>query len=219
MWIFQAIASHGKTAMKFISVIPFLLHSLSCSNYSPEIVYRLSAVEKTFEEEELARIKSYASTAKQFCEEKNYNDKIFFLIDMSVHSGKKRFFIYDIQADSVVGSSLVAHGACGNSFLPDAQFSNQPGCGCTSLGKYKIANKYRGRFGDAYKLQGLDSSNSNAFIRTIVLHSYYEVPDNETYPDPICNSLGCPMVSENFMKQLETKIDRSPKPVLLWIVH
>jgi hypothetical protein len=136
---------------------------------------------------------------------------------MSLHSGRKRFFIYDMKADSVMISAMVAHGACGNLFLADARFSNQPGCGCSSLGKYKIGSKYKGRFGDAYKLYGLDSSNSNAYERCIVLHSYYEVPDNETYPEPICNSLGCPMVSENFLKTLEPKIDGSSKPVLLWI--
>jgi L,D-transpeptidase catalytic domain len=216
LWIFLKPASHGKTAVKLFSLISYLVWMFSCDNFS-ENISTVSA-KKTFEETEFARIKSFAPDAKEFCRLNGFNTKLFFLVDMHVHSGKKRFFIYDMNSDSVVNSSMVAHGACGHWFLQDADFSNQPGCGCSSIGKYKIGGKYNGRFGDAYKLYGLDSSNSNAFKRCIVLHSYSRVPDNETYPDPICNSLGCPMVSPNFLKQLEVKIDGSSRPVLLWIV-
>jgi hypothetical protein len=48
-------------------------------------------------------------------------------------------------------------------FFPSQNFLIKPGCGCTALGKYKIGDKYKGRFGTAYKLLGLDSSNNNAF--------------------------------------------------------
>jgi len=173
----------------------------------------------TGDTKESARIKSFATEAKKFCKEHKFNAKIFFLVDMSLHSGKKRFFVFDMKADSVVCKALVAHGACGNDFLENAKFSNEKGCGCSAVGKCKIGGKYNGRFGTAYKLYGLDSSNSNVFARAIVLHSYYTVPDKETYPDPIGNSLGCPMVSANFLKQLESRIDKSATPILLWIVN
>ena len=138
---------------------------------------------------------------------------------MSLNSGKYRFFVYDLVHDSVVMSGLVAHGSCNKTFLASAKFSNMPGCGCSEKGKYKIGYKYQGRFGPAYKLYGLDTTNSNAFDRYIVLHSYYMVPDRETSPLPICNSLGCAMVSDNFIKQLAAKLDASKKPVLLWMIE
>ena len=205
--------------MKFVSVISLLLYGFGCGSYQAENNYAPSAFGTSSNENEAARLKLYAIAADEFCVEHDFDNSVFFLADMSVHSGRKRFFVYDIEGDSVISSSMVAHGACGEAFLESPDFANDPGCGCSSLGKYKIGNKYVGRFGDAYKLYGLDSSNSNAFLRNIVLHSYYEVPDYETYPDPICNSLGCPMVSNNFLKQLEMRIDLSPHPILLWIVN
>jgi hypothetical protein len=169
--------------------------------------------------DEANRIISYSRSAKQFCEQHKYNNTVFFLVDMKIHSGKKRFFAINMQNDSIVNSGLVAHGVCGIFFSATAGFSNAPGFGCSSLGKYKIGNKYKGRFGTAYKLYGLDSTNSNAFKRNVVLHSYYEVPDNEIYPAHVCNSQGCPMVSATFLKTLAHIIDTSKKPVLLWIVN
>jgi hypothetical protein len=50
-------------------------------------------------------------------------------------------------------------------------------------------------------LYGLDSTNNQVFRRNIVLHSFSYVPEAETDPYPICNSLGCPMVSPGFLQQ------------------
>ncbi len=136
---------------------------------------------------------------------------------MSLPSGTNRFFVYDMQADSVVASMLVAHGSCNAAFARDAVFSNEVGCGCSAAGRYRIGNKYQGRFGTAYKLYGLDSSNNNAFRRNIVLHGYTDIPAGETTPLPICNSLGCPMVAPELLTMLSKKIDGSGRPVLLWI--
>ncbi|PWU04615.1 MAG: hypothetical protein C5B52_01255 [Bacteroidetes bacterium] len=80
-----------------------------------------------------------------------------------------------------------------------------------------MGSPYNGKFGHAYRLSGLDSTNSNALQRSVVLHSFYAVPDEEVYPYPICQSLGCPMVSPAFLKRLQLIIDNSEKPILLWI--
>ena len=91
---------------------------------------------------------------------------------MGLPSGKNRFFIYDLQKDSIVHSGVVAHGNCRSGFLKDPLISNVPECGYSSVGKYKIGYAYEGQFGKAFKLHGLDSSNSNAVKRIIVLHAY-----------------------------------------------
>ena len=117
---------------------------------------------------------------------------------MKIASGRNRFFVYDLQKDSILFSGLVAHGSCDNGFQMEANFSNKVNSGCSCLGKFSIGNSYNGRFGTAYKLYGLDSSNSNAYERSIVLHSYDCVPEQEIYPLPVCNSRGCPMVSLAF---------------------
>jgi hypothetical protein len=135
---------------------------------------------------------------------------------MSIESGKNRLFVYDLKKDSVMDAGLVAHGRCNKDWLNGRQYGNEVGCGCTSLGRYKIGNPYNGKFGRAYKLHGLDSTNNNAFKRYVVLHSYTAVPDAEVHPLPICQSDGCPMVSASFLQKLATIIDKSSQPILLY---
>lgn len=167
----------------------------------------------------LLKLKSKAAFVQAFARSKKLSTHYCFLLDLSQPSGKNRFFIYDLVADTIIASGLVAHGSCNTNYLQEASFSNTPGCGCSSIGRYKTGGKYKGRFGTAYKLIGLDSSNSNAFKRNVVLHAYRGVPASETYPQPICNSLGCPMVSYQFLTKVASVIDASPKPLLLWIFN
>jgi hypothetical protein len=157
-----------------------------------------------------------ASEARSFVKQKGFNDDVCFLIDMSPASGKNRFFIYDLKKDSLRNAGLVAHGNCFQYWLEGRQYSNVVGSGCTSLGKYKIGLSYIGKFGYSYKLHGLDSTNNNAFERTVVLHSHSCVPATEV-ADEICQSNGCPTVSPAFLEQLKVIINSSKKPVLLWI--
>lgn len=157
-----------------------------------------------------------AEEARRFVRTKGYNEQIVFLIDMQVASGQPRFFVYHLGKDSIINSGLVTHGRCNENWLEGRKYGNTVGCGCTSLGKYKIGYAYTGRFGLAYKLYGLEASNSKAFDRFVVLHSHACVPENAT-ADDICQSDGCPTVSPGFLQYLKPVIDRSPKPVLLWI--
>lgn len=175
----------------------------------------LNGTEKEFAE--MKKLKGYGSKAKAYCRQYGFSANTCFLIDMSLPAGSNRFFVYDLRNDSIMNSGLVAHGSCNETFLKEPKFSNEKGCGCSALGRYKVGYKYNGRFGIAYKLYGLDNSNSNAFDRNIVLHSYYLVPDKEVDPLPICNSLGCAMVSNNYLKKIAQSIDSAGKPLLLWI--
>lgn len=149
--------------------------------------------------------------------ENGYSTQYGFLVDMSIPSGKKRFFVYDLQTNSVVLAGLVAHGSCNKTFLDHARFSNAANCGCSSLGKYKVGEFYRGKYGKSFRLYGLDNSNSNAYKRAIVIHGYDCVPDREIYPMVLCNSLGCLMVSYNFFDKLSRLIEKSDKPIVLWV--
>jgi len=207
-------------ALKFINnIIFFIVFALNiaittCSSKPTTLDSNYNYVDK-----ELDRLKIYAAKAKAYNLKHNYANNICFLIDMRLASGKNRFFVYDINKDSVLLAGVVAHGAGGYFFTAEPRFSNTLHSKCSSLGKYKIGGKYEGNYGTAYKLYGLDASNSNAFNRFIVLHGYECVPDEAPDPLPICNSLGCPMVSFNFIKKLSTYIDQSNKPILLWIFN
>lgn len=202
----------------FITMAIILFHcNINNHDVLPTQKISLEDEKKAILKREEKIIYNKAQQIKQFIANKNYNEELCFLVDMNLQSGLKRFFVYDLTNDEILYGGLMAHGSCNENYLKDAKFSNKPSCGCSSLGKYSIGAKYTGKFGTAYKLNGLDSSNSNAYKRNIVLHAYYCVPDEETYPYPICNSLGCPMVSKDFFNELMQEIDNSPKPMLLWM--
>jgi L,D-transpeptidase-like protein len=140
-----------------------------------------------------------------------------FLIDMSLPSGRNRFFIYDLKKNSIVNSGLVAHGSCNETFLSRPRFSNETKSGCSSLGKFKVGEFYNGKYGKSFRLYGLDNCNSNAYKRAVVIHGYDCVPDEEIYPRVLCNSLGCVMVSYKFFDKISRIIGKSEKPIVLWI--
>ena len=142
-----------------------------------------------------------------------YNQKLVFLLDMRLPSQNYRFFVLDIEKDSVIENGLVAHGS-GSVMGDSLVFSNVPESYQSSIGNYKIGAKYTGSFGESYKLHGLDQTNDNAFKRYIVLHPYGCVPDEEE-EYPICESLGCAMVSDNFMSTLYRIIDYSTNSILM----
>ena len=148
-----------------------------------------------------------------------YNTKIAFLVDMKIKSGKNRFFVYDLENNKILDQGLVAHGSGSETGIRgDLQFSNVPNSNCTSLGRYSIEKAYRGIFGKAYKLAGLDQTNSNALKRAIVLHHYSAVPyEEQDYY--ISNSHGCPMVNEEFFKRLEKIIEGSKTKIILDVYY
>ncbi len=149
----------------------------------------------------------------------DFSKNIAIFIDMRIPSNQFRFFIVNLKKDSIVASALVAHGSGSETTVQDSlQFSNRPNSYMSSLGTYKIGAAYQGNFGRSYRLIGLDKTNNKAFERAIVLHRYSCVPDEEQQ-QPICNSLGCPMVSEQFFPQLERFIDQEKLPVLMKIYY
>lgn len=205
----------------FLATAALLL--LTCSNKTNN---HYSAIEKISsvtvnthnkESTEAKRVAGFANQLKKFAAGRGYNQSLCYLVDMKKESGENRFYVYDLKKDKIIHRALVTHGSCGNSFFSKRAYGNTVGCNCTSLGKYKIGKKYYGRFGLAYKLHGLESSNSKAFERFVVLHAHSCVPDNEVSPLPICLSNGCPTVSPNFLQILSGLIDKSQEPILLWI--
>ena len=169
--------------------------------------------------ETLLRLHKKALLAIDYVAAQNFNEERCFLIDMRIASGEKRFFVYNLQEDSVEIAGLVTHGSGINNPSNNPVFSNTPNSNCTSLGRYRIGKPYQGKFGLAYKLYGLDKTNSKVFERFVVLHSHACVPNDEVAPQPICESWGCPTVAPAFFKQLQSCLDASAKPVLLWIYY
>lgn len=162
------------------------------------------------------KIKNMAASAKDYARAHGYNSQLVFLLDLSVYSGHYRFFVVDVDRDSLIDQGLVTHGHCHTGLLK-ARFSNIPGCACSSIGRYRVGKSYKGNFGLAYKLIGLDSTNNMAEKRAVVMHSHSCVPDKEVYPANICQSEGCTTVSPLFLLRLQKILEKSQKPVLMWV--
>ncbi|WP_120230894.1 murein L,D-transpeptidase catalytic domain-containing protein [Chryseobacterium sp. AG363] len=156
---------------------------------------------------------------KNYIKGKEYNQELAVFINFKIPSGKYRYFIYNLKNNTILQQAVVSHGS--GSVIPKSdalKFSNVEGSYQSSLGKYVIGESYIGKFGKAYRLTGLDATNSNAMQRAIVLHSYGCIPDTESQT-PACLSLGCPMLSVNALKETAKYIDRSPKPVILYAFY
>lgn len=156
---------------------------------------------------------------KNFVKGKNYNQDIAVFINFKVYSGKYRYFVYDLKNNKILQRAVVSHGS--GSVIKNSnalKFSNTEGSYQSSLGKYEILNSYNGKFGKAYRLNGLDAGNSNAMQRAIVLHSYACIPDQESQ-NPACLSLGCPMLSANALAQTAKYLDKTRYPVIMYAFY
>ena len=135
-------------------------------------------------------------------------------MDLTKPSSRYRFYVLDIPNQRVLAQGMVCNGVTDKN--KKVIYSNRPGSNASSKGLYKVGYSYRGRFGKAYKLHGLESNNSKAFARAVVLHNYRWLPEHET-GSPIVQSQDCPTVGPGFFKELDKYIQRSRKPVLLYI--
>lgn len=176
--------------------------------------------EETITSVEIERINSKVDEIRNMINtDHKYNAKIAFLIDMKVPSGKNRFFVYDLENNKILDQGLVAHGSGSETGVSGMlRFSNEPNSNCTALGRYAIGKNYKGIFGKAYRLAGLEETNNNALKRAIVLHYYSAVPyDEQEYY--ISRSHGCPMVNEQFFKRIEKIIDSSKSDIIMDIYY
>jgi hypothetical protein len=176
-----------------------------------------------YEKVKFLKTKALNTEAFKFCIENDFDTNFCFMIDMNLHSGKSRFFVWDLNNEKALDSGLVSHGTCEASYIDsiqdDSKFSNIPNSHCSSLGKYKVGDRAYSNWGInvKYWIHGIEETNSNAVKRVVVLHSWSLVPDDETHPSGSTESWGCPAVSNNFMRRLDKILQRTDKPVLLWI--
>lgn len=170
------------------------------------------------------RLQLKAKEALVYNEKHQLNTNYCILIDMQVHSGRDRIFLWDFKQNKIILSGLCSHG-CGDEpwGLDETKnspiFSNMPDSHLSSLGKYKIGKRGWSNWGIHvnYKLYGLEESNNNAYKRVIVLHSWEAIEEKEIYPGGSSEGWGCPAINNKKMKQLDSFLKKEKTPVLLWI--
>jgi hypothetical protein len=215
--------------MKILSVLCFvftLVLLISCTTDAMPMNTNFIPVESKKPSADFIKTKKISKEAFAFCQSKKMNEDFCILVDMSLHSGVNRFFVWDFKKDTVSNRFLVGHGCCDNPWSVDyskekPKFSNKDGSHCSSLGKYKIGQRAYSDWGVhvKYVLHGLDSSNSNALARYIVFHSWEAVSDEEVYPVGTPEGWGCPTISNSNFKKIDPILKASEKPVLMWIYN
>jgi len=160
------------------------------------------------------------SQVRDFCERRGYSTDYYILVDFSIPSGKKRFFIYDLQQGKRVLSSYCMHGSGKGNTDAKPKFSNEFGSGCSSLGRYVMVGKGR-KFKNSIRLRGLDKTNYLAEARGILIHSAGKVTrfSGEREYIPIgSESRGCFTVSRGCVEKVMEIYRQSSrrKPVMVY---
>lgn len=215
--------------MKFLFNILLLFSIISCSRERP--AYK--SVFPTTDSDDSQVAKSTLDDSKtlqkgkealEFSTAKNFNTDFCILVDMSIHSGLKRFLIFDFKNNEIKKKYLVGHG-CGDSAWSadetkdNPTFSNIEDSHRSSLGKYRIGERGYSSWGVnvKYLMHGLEETNNNAARRVIVFHSWEMMSDDEVYPAGSPEGWGCPTVSNNAFREIDALLKTSEKPVLMWI--
>lgn len=128
------------------------------------------------------------------------NRNLVGIVDFSAHSREARFHLVDVANGRVAESFFVSHGRgsdpANSGWLQ--QFSNRPGSNASSKGSYLTGAIYYGKHGRSRRLDGLDSENSNAYQRAIVIHGAdYVSRDMALNQGRVGRSQGCLAVSRN----------------------
>jgi hypothetical protein len=199
--------------MHYVKIFLLAFLFLSCQKETPRLEIRTK------------NYSYYIKEAKAYAKKNNLNKDKFILIDLDLHSGLKRFFLYDFKKDTIIKSYMVSHG-CGDhmwswtSSKEKAPISNEPDSHCSSVGKYVIGSRGVSQWGINinYLLIGKDKTNSNAVKRAIVLHSWEKISSDEVYPNGTPEGWGCPVVSNENMKEIDV-ILKANKKMLMWVIN
>ena len=154
---------------------------------------------------------------RAWCQRHDYNMKIALFVDLSLHSGRNRFVVWDFESEMPLLVCPVSHGS--GSAKPHkrtayAKISNEDGSHLSSLGRALLAERYEGRYGVAYRLDGLDSSNSNLRSRCVVLHSWHYTTSFPIFPLPTVGSFGCPVISPKMMSRLDAILSEHSRVII-----
>lgn len=137
------------------------------------------------------------------------------VVDMATPAQQRRLWAFDLRAPGAPRLVLHEYVAHGSGSDPDGdgrpqKFSNRPNSHMTSLGLYRVAERYHGKNGWSRRLDGLTQRfNDKARQRAVVMH-----PSNYVVPGRVGRSQGCPAVSEETMRALE---EAGLENAVLWI--
>ncbi len=163
-----------------------------------------------------ANVKKECQKILPYLQQNNFSTQLTLLFDLKLNLHSKRLYVCNPSSGQILHTFIASHGKGKNSTKSKANTSNIPGSLCTSLGKYRIAERYKGIWGYSYRLDGLDTTNNNARKRAIVLHYYDKQSSNENIGLHFFSE-GCPMLAKQDWEILDTLIQQQEQNVLLYI--
>lgn len=143
--------------------------------------------------------------------------EILTLIDFSLSSNTKRLWVIDLETNTILFHSLVAHGRnTGEEFA--TKFSNKASSFQSSLGFYATGEIYKGKHGLSLKLDGLEKGvNCNARSRAVVIHGADYVSDSFIKGNKrLGRSQGCPALPNELTMPIINTIKNQS---ILFIYH
>lgn len=195
--------NNGLKSLKWIFLF-LVLHIGYFSNadfasYSPQELYHKLELESSISFPVFQRAQDLNRRYKQY---QNYGHGIYSIIDFSKASNVRRLVVIDSDRNKVLMREYVSHGRNTGQLNP-IEFSNNINSHQSSLGVYKTAETYNGKFGYSLKLDGISKSNSNARKRYIVMHpADYSSESFLSKNGYLGRSWGCPSVDPKISKKL-----------------
>lgn len=196
--------SHGFTLSPEGKITATAEHSPSIACFKCVISETLAA--ETGLSEKAFRL-AFESFEKHHSQIKNPN--VLMMVDLSKSSGEKRGVLLNLQTGRVEILFHVAHGLKSGGGPYATQFSNESNSFQTSLGAYLTArfSTESRMHGHVLKLKGLDSTNSRAFDRAILVHGAQYVSESFARQNGrVGNSWGCFTVTPKLNHELISKI-------------
>lgn len=164
-----------------------------------------------------SRVAERADALREFCRTEGYNTRVALFVDLSRHSGRRRFVAWDMERNVPIFMCPVSHGSGSKiSHVRSAYActSNEDGSHLSSLGRALVAERYMGSYGVAYRLDGLDATNSNLRSRCVVLHGWEYTTSLPIYPFSTVGSFGCPVLSRKIMRRVDELLQREERVML-----
>ena len=164
-----------------------------------------------------SRVAERAVALREFCSREGYNTRVALFVDLSRHSGRCRFMAWDMERNVPIFMCPVSHGSGSKrSHVRSgyATLSNEDGSHLTSLGRALVAERYVGRYGVAYRLDGLDATNSNLRPRCVVLHGWEYTTSFPIFPLATVGSFGCPVLSRKMMRRVDELLHQHDRVIL-----
>ena len=164
-----------------------------------------------------SRVAKRAEALREYCLKEGYNTSVALFVDASRHSGRRRFVVWCFERNAPMFVCPVSLGSGAKEShvrSAHAEFSNNEGSHLSSLGRALVAERYEGRYGVAYRLDGLEESNSNLRPRCVVLHGWEHTTSYPIWPRATVGSFGCPVLSRRRMEQVDRLLRDEERVVL-----